>query len=109
MADPTFTGRVSRGYTAAIGGGIRGTGDDVLTGGYQNCVPLFDKANNEIHIILSSGTLAKADLDDDGTYNDAPLGSLLIHITASSVAMFLKEAASGDAAWTKITTEAHGL
>ena len=110
MPDPTYIGDVGNNAQCSIREKAASSGyDDYTTYGYKNFVEVRDPAGNAIHIIISTGTLAAAQLDASGTYNTAPLGSLLIHRTASAVALFLKEIASGAAAWTKVTTGAHGL
>ena len=110
MPDPTYTSEVGGGRTVYVLDSKNTEGEHPASDyDYQNYVAFRDIEGNEIHEIISTGTLASTDVDDEGVYNLAPLGSRLTHITASAVILLLKEGADGDAAWTKITTEAHGV
>jgi len=100
MAEPTFLKRVSRGITAWLGGSVKGTGEDVLTTyGYQNYVPLKDKAGNEVHLILGTGAPSAA-----ATYDSAPLGSLYLNYAGGDGTCGYFKEATGATGWAPITT-----
>ena len=110
MPDPTYSMVVGGGRTVLVLDSKNTEGGrPALDYDYQNFVELRDVEGNKIHEIISTGTLAAANLDASGTYNLSPLGSRLTHITSGAVILCLKEAASGLNAWLKVTTGAHGL
>jgi len=110
MPEPTYGLETGGGITVNRYGNINSKDPTFLTKwGYQAAeVVKIVGTNIEIHDIVSTGTLTTAQLDST-TYNLAPLGSLLRHITASNVKLFYKAVASGAAAWVKVTTGAHGI
>lgn len=80
--------------------------------GYDNFVASKDQEGYEIHNILHvyarDGALTVGMVDLSGIYNLAPCGSRLTYQHTTSLTFF-KALASGNAAWVKVSTVAHGL
>jgi hypothetical protein len=108
MPEPTIRGGTGNGRTVQVIDG-KDPGDVLTAYGVQNLVTFRDKSGVNRHIVYSTGTLGWDDVKDGGTYNGLEIGSFLVHTTSGAAAVYFKALASGNAAFVKMSTEAHGF